>query len=117
MDRPLPHSEFAAWLSAKMAEHGLNHSDLARQIWGTITDTRGYQVARNRDRIGNYLAGTSYPSLDTKYKLGEVFSVFPDDIPGRPLRRSGDLRAEATIHHKLDRILDLLDRPAKEPRR
>lgn len=109
------YGDFAAWLSAKMAERGFNQSELARRIWGTIKDSRGYDVARNRDRIGHYLAGTSYPSLDTRYKLGEVLSVFPDDIPGTTSRVM--LPDEASIHHKLDRILDLLAKPAKEKRR
>jgi transcriptional regulator with XRE-family HTH domain len=110
------HGEFAAWLRTKMAERRLNASGLARQIWGTTKDSRGYDVARNRDRVGHYLAGTSYPSLQTLYKIGEVLAVFPDDIPGGASR--GALPDEPSIHRKLDRILDLLaDKPAKEKTR
>ena len=121
------HTEFAAWLNAKMAKHRLNNSGLARLIWGTIKDSRGYEVSRNRDRISHYLAGTQYPHIDTVWKLGDIFSTFPDDIPGPSGPPRGPrVRAHkaiqpapaASIHHKLDRILDLLtSKPMKESRR
>ena len=63
-----------------MAAFGFNRSDLARRIWGTTKDSRGYQVAQNRDRIGVYLTGRAYPSMKTLWALGEVLEVFPDDI-------------------------------------
>ena len=44
-----------------MKREGMSASDLARQVWGPKIDKRGYSVARNRDRISHYLAGTSYP--------------------------------------------------------
>jgi hypothetical protein len=120
VDKTPIHKEFAVWLAAQMAARGFNHSDLARAIWGTIKDTRGYDVARNRDRIGAYLSGNSYPELDTVYALAEAFSVFPDDIPrsGRPSRRvvfrakqhPPRVSPATLINQKLDRILALLER-------
>ena len=115
MDKTQTHKEFAAWLAAQMAARGLNHSDLARAIWGTVPDTRGYDVARNRDRIGAYLRGNSYPNLDTRYDLAAVFSVFPDDIPGPGKRRHAKqpqphVSPATLINQKLDRILALLER-------
>jgi transcriptional regulator with XRE-family HTH domain len=114
MDKTPIHKEFAAWLAAQMAGRGFNRSDLARLIWGTVPDTRGYDVAKNRDRIGAYLRGSSYPSLDTKYELAKVFDVgWIDDIPG-PCKQSRAkphvVQASPTtlINQKLDRILELL---------
>jgi hypothetical protein len=114
MEKTPTHKAFAEWLAAQMAARGFNRSDLARLIWGTVPDTRGYDVAKNRDRIGVYLSGAGYPSLDTKYKLAEVFDVFPDDIPGPGRPSSGAkphvVRASpmTEINQKLDRILELL---------
>jgi hypothetical protein len=117
MDKTQTHKEFAAWLAAQMAARGLNHSDLARAIWGTVPDTRGYDVARNRDRIGAYLKGNSYPNLKTIWKLQDVFEVYPDDMPGpgKPHRTKrkvvvSSISLPAQINQKLDRILALLER-------
>ena len=102
-----------------MAARRFNASDVARAIRGTIKDTRGYDVARGRDRIGHYLKGNSYPNLDTKYALAEAFSVFPDDIPGpgKPLRAVSRAKqhtpatsSASQINQKLDRILAILER-------
>jgi hypothetical protein len=116
MDKTPTHTAFAAWLAAQMAARGLNHSDLARMIWGSVDDPRGYKVAKNRDRIGVYLSGAGYPSLDTKYELAKVFDVgWIDDIPG-PGKQSRAkphvVRASpmTQINQKLDRILALLER-------
>ena len=57
MEKTPTHKEFAEWLAAQMAARGFNRSDVARAIWGTVPDTRGYDVAKNRDRIGAYLQG------------------------------------------------------------
>ena len=114
MDKTPTHKVFAVWLAAQMAARGFNHSDLARAIWGTVPDTRGYDVARNRDRIGAYLRGSSYPSLDTKYALAKALDVgWIDDIPGpgKPSSaRPHVVRASPTtqINQKLDHILELL---------
>jgi hypothetical protein len=110
------HEEFATWLDIEMACRGLTKSSLARLIWGSVDDPRGYKVAKNRDRIGVYLSGTGYPSLDTKYKLAEVFDVgWIDDIPGpgkpshaRPHVVHASLMTQ--IDQKLDRILAILER-------
>ena len=117
MDKTPIHKAFAAWLAAQMAARGFNRSDLARLIWGTVPDARGYDVAKNRDRIGVYLRGTGYPSLDTKYKLAEVFDVgWIDDIPGpgkpRRMVKQQTPRVSPTtlMNQKLDRILAILER-------
>jgi len=70
-----------------MLNRKMNASDLARAIWGTTTDPRGYEVAKNRDRVGAYLAGTGYPSRETLPKLCEAVGLDPSLIP-MPTRSS-----------------------------
>lgn len=52
-----------------------SQSEVARQSWGTMTDGRGYEVARNRDRISAYEAGRDIPTRENLEKLAEVFGV------------------------------------------
>jgi len=72
---------FAKLLREAMHARKMNASDLARAIWGTTTDPRGYDVARNRDRVGAYLAGTGYPSRETLPKLCEAVGLDPNLVP------------------------------------
>lgn len=58
-----------------MDRTGLKASDIARVVWGSTKDKRGYSVARNRDRIGHYLAGTSYPGPENLQKLADVLGI------------------------------------------
>jgi len=90
---PIPSLEFANKLRNAMAERKMSASDLARAIWGDTTDSRGYKVAKNRDRIGAYLAGTGYPSKETLRKLCEVLGWSMADVP--PATRSTAPRALA----------------------
>lgn len=98
-----------------MAARRLNQSDLARLLWGTVMDTRGYEVARNRDRIRLYLTGLSYPSMHTIYALADIFSVLQEDIPRSEKRNSLIVSSvphaspTTQINQKLDRILTRLD--------
>jgi hypothetical protein len=57
---------FAAILRDAMTKAGVNPSEVARRVWGTTKDKRGVNVARNRDRIGHYLNGTSYPAPENQ---------------------------------------------------
>jgi hypothetical protein len=75
------YQEFAKLLRNAMLDRKMNASDLARAIWGTTMDPRGYGVARNRDRVGAYLAGTGYPSRETLPKLCEAVGLDPNLVP------------------------------------
>jgi len=66
---------FANTLRELMLEKRISASDLAREVWGTTKDKRGYDVARNRDRIGHYLSGKSYPGRDNLQKIAKVLGV------------------------------------------
>lgn len=86
--------DFAARLEQKMKAKGLTQSELARQIWGSTKDGRGYSVARNRDRISSYLAGAGMPEPENLKKLADALDCTVEDLigaeaaaAGRPLRR------------------------------
>jgi len=81
---------FAKKLREAMAEKQMSASDLARAIWGTSPDPRGYPVAKNRDRIGTYLAGTGFPSKESLPKLAAALGISVDDLPTP--RRSTSVR-------------------------
>ena len=58
-----------------MLDKNLSASEVARRVWGTSKDKRGYEVAKNRDRVGHYLAGTSYPEPENLQKLADAIDV------------------------------------------
>jgi len=72
--------EFAARLRDIMNKKGLSASDLARSIWGDVTNDRGYTVARNRDRVGKYLRGHSIPDTKNLLAISRALDVAPDDL-------------------------------------
>ena len=92
---------FAKILREAMMRNGLSASEVARRVWGTSKDNRGYDVAKNRDRIGHYLAGTSYPEAKNLCKLALAVGLTAEDLAiERPLNLTrarepaGDLRFE-----------------------
>ena len=74
------YAAFADTLRAAMLKHGLSASEVARRIWGPTTDKRGYTVAKNRDRIGHYLAGASYPEPDNLIELAKAVGLDVQDL-------------------------------------
>lgn len=66
---------FARRLHELMVAKGLSQSELARSIWGKTTDSRGYDVAANRDRISSYLKGRSVPEPANMAKLAKELGV------------------------------------------
>jgi transcriptional regulator with XRE-family HTH domain len=96
--------EFARRLREAMVARQLSASDVARAIWGTVPDPRGYQVAKNRDRIGAYLAGTGYPSKETLPKLCEAVGLSIEELPV-PMRSTA---ARSTASSPADLSFSLL---------
>lgn len=80
---------FADALRRAMESQGLSASDVARRVWGSHKDKRGYDVATGRDRIGHYLAARSYPEPANLEKLAGAIGVPVDTltIQRRPQRR------------------------------
>lgn len=71
---------FARKLYELLLERDMTPSDLARLIWGSTTDKRGYDVARNRDRISVYLAGKSVPDPLNLKKIADALGVPMDEL-------------------------------------
>jgi transcriptional regulator with XRE-family HTH domain len=71
---------FARRLHTLLAQGGMSQSDLARAIWGPGTDPRGYNVAKNRDRIVHYLRGRSLPNPENLRKMAEALGVTPEEL-------------------------------------
>lgn len=71
---------FARRLHELMSAKGLSQSDLAAAIWGRTTDSRGYDVARNRDRISVYLKGLSYPDSKNVKALADALGTTPEEL-------------------------------------
>ena len=97
---------FAKKLKDLMRARGMSSSDLARAIWGTTPDPRGYPVARNRDRIGTYLAGTGLPSKETLPKLVAALGTTLDELAlpvrstrGRTFSSSADVTFTLLASH------------------
>ena len=63
-----------------MNKKGFNNSDLARAVWGETTDSKGYIVARNRDRIGVYLKGQGFPEASTLAKIAKVLDTTAEEL-------------------------------------
>jgi hypothetical protein len=79
----------ALWLAMKTGD--LSASAVARRVWGTTKDKRGYDVARNRDRIGSYLSGASYPEPENLRRLADAVGVPVEELAlkgPRPARAS-----------------------------
>ena len=71
----LEYVPFATTLRNAMLTKSLSAAEVARRVWGTHQDKRGYEVAKGRDRIGAYLAGTSYPGPENLQKLADAIDV------------------------------------------
>lgn len=115
---------FGDRLQRILDERGLTHSDLARAMFGTVTDERGYTVAKNRQVIRRYLTGMSEPSRATKAKMVKALGcrwsdLFPSDdqinMPGSGIvvtpERGGRLKLEVSIvlpKAVAEQVIDLL---------
>lgn len=69
-------------MAAMLNAGGVSASELARRVWGTIKDTRGYDVPRNRDRVGHYLRGTSHPNAANLAKIATALNVPVTELTG-----------------------------------
>ena len=75
-----PATKFQHNLKELRTNKGLSQSDLARLIWGTQTDARGYEVARNRDRISAYERGRASPEEVNLAKIAEALGVSVSEL-------------------------------------
>lgn len=63
-----------------MIGQGLSQSDLARKVWGTTENKQGHTVARNRDRISQYLAGNNFPDPKNLKKIADALGCTPEEL-------------------------------------
>jgi hypothetical protein len=85
--RPRPELlQFRNNLLQAMERKGLTASALARDLFGTTKDKRGYLVARNRDRITHYLAGTSYPEPANPIQMAKILGI---DVQSLAIQQPG----------------------------
>jgi transcriptional regulator with XRE-family HTH domain len=93
------YQHFAERLADAMRRSNVSASEVARRVWGTTKDRRGYDVARNRDRIGHYLSGKSYPEPENLAKLAEALGVTVEDIAMPEGDNPGPRAPRGTTHH------------------
>lgn len=102
--KPKSKLHFANALREAMQRENLTASDVARRVWGTTKDGRGYEVARNRDRIGRYLRGESYPEQENLQRLAEAVGMSVDDLTESPV---GEIQAVPRTRHVPGHLLQL----------
>lgn len=80
-------AEFARRLQRKMAEHGINQSELARRAAKFIPDGKF-----GRDNVSNYVRGISLPRPIHLATIAKVFDCSPDDLlPCHGVARADDI--------------------------
>lgn len=72
--------QFARRLHKLMAQNNMSQSDLARAVWGTTEDNRGYTVARGRERISQYIRGKSLPDPKNLAAIARALHVTPEEL-------------------------------------
>lgn len=71
---------FSDLLQRLLDERGMTRADLAKLVWGTIVDERGYTVAKNRQALSKYIAGKASPSRQTRLRIAEALGVPYTDL-------------------------------------
>lgn len=59
---------------------GWSQSELARHVWGTVEDSRGYTVAKNRDRISAYESGKAVPERSNLTAIADALGVTVEEL-------------------------------------
>lgn len=71
---------FAERLYQQRRHLGWTQSELARRIWGTQEDGRGYTVARNRDRISAYEGKRAKPERTTLDMVADALGLTVEQL-------------------------------------
>ena len=88
---------FASNLRRLRLDANLSQSDLARKIWGDTTDSRGYTVARNRDRISYYEAKKAVPEAHTLKVIADVLGTTVEELAPDLIARDTDKQKDPEI--------------------
>lgn len=78
--RMLGMTPFKTRLYQLRTEKGMSMSDLARAIWGTVTDGRGYSVPKNKDRISRWEKGEQVPEPQNLALLADALGVTVEEL-------------------------------------
>lgn len=104
-----PTVRFARKLQEVRLAKGWSQSDLARRVWGTETDSRGYAVAKNRDRISAWESGKQQPSRDNLEKLSEVLGLpveqLAPDVVSAAVHRSKPAIGMTMVEGRPDQVV------------
>lgn len=71
---------FSAKLYQFRTAAGMSMSDLARKIWGTTVDARGYETAKNKDRISRWEKGDQLPEPQNLALLAKALGVTIEEL-------------------------------------
>lgn len=67
-----------------MIARNMTASDVARAMWGEKKNALGNMVAKGRDRMTHYLAGSTYPNEANVTKLARILGLSPADLAIEP---------------------------------
>jgi len=107
--------EFAARLYSLMCERELNASGLARELWGTTTNEKGYEVAKGRERIHYWLKGRQLPDSENLGRLAHALRTRPEalvPIPSIEEQTDGEYVIQTIpgypdkLHLRVDKVMD-----------
>lgn len=73
---------FADNLNKLLIRNGWKQADLARRMFGTTTDTKGFARAQNADAVSQYCAGRSMPEGNRLAHMAEVLGVAVEELTG-----------------------------------
>ena len=102
---------FGTRLKKLMRDAEMSNADLSRIMFGETTETRPdgsvYKVAKNRQSIGRYISGKTYPSEETRVKIADAIGVayselFPNEGP--PEQRVGSGVSLVQVNKRDSRI-------------
>ena len=88
---------FASNLRRLRLALNLSQSDLARKIWGDTTDSRGYTVARSRDRISYYEAKKAVPEAHTLGVLADTLNTTVEELAPDLIAKETDKQRDPEI--------------------
>lgn len=94
---------FAKRLRDLRMTKNMSKSDLAKKIWGTTTDARGYEVAKHRARITVWENGEQTPTQENLGALAQALEVSVADLaPDLLAARGPDTKKPAILMSMVD---------------
>jgi len=79
-DEASARAEMGRRIQKLLLEKSWSQSDLARAAFGSTTDSRRYNVARNREIVSQAIQGKSKPSPLSLQRMAQALGVKPQDL-------------------------------------